>query len=105
MFCFSGNESFEDHDCEHYNYSVKDIYISNNCSILLQEDMRFGVGQVISICGYGVIFLVSAIANLMVLKILIARYRKTKSRGNLLLCHLAIADLLVSRIMLQKKIR
>ena len=59
--------------------------------------MRFGVGQVISICGYGVIFLVSAIANLMVLKILIARYRKTKSRVNLLLCHLAIADLLVSR--------
>ena len=63
---------------------------------ILPEEMRFGSGQIISIVGYGSLFMVSSIANFVVLKILIARYRKTKSRVNLLLCHLAIADLLVS---------
>ena len=68
-----------------------DIYDSQ----VLPPDMRFGSGQVISIVGYGSLFVVSSVANFVVLKILIARYRKTKSRVNLLLCHLAIADLLV----------
>ena len=66
---------------------------------ILPEEMRFGSGQIISIVGYGSLFMVSSIANFVVLKILIARYRKTKSRVNLLLCHLAIADLLVSFIL------
>ena len=69
----------------------EDIYRTQ----ILPEEMRFGSGQIISIVGYGSLFVVSSVANFVVLKILIARYRKTKSRVNLLLCHLAIADLLV----------
>ncbi len=58
--------------------------------------MQFNSGHVIAICGYGALFCVSSVANLTVLNILVGRYRKTKSRVNLLLIHLAIADLLVS---------
>ena len=57
--------------------------------------MRFNSAHIISICGYSALFLVSSVANLTVLNILVRRYRKTKSRVNLLLIHLAIADLLV----------
>lgn len=67
------------------------------CAIVdLPADMRFNSAHVISICGYGILFIVSSMANLTVLNILVRRYKKTKSRVNLLLIHLAIADLLVS---------
>ena len=82
MFLGSGNRTIT---------GPSDIYNTQ----LLPADMRFGSGHVITIVGYGSLFIVSSIANFVVLKILIARYRKTKSRVNLLLCHLAIADLLV----------
>ena len=61
----------------------------------LPPDMQFSSANVISICGYGILFIVSSMANLTVLNILVRRYKKTKSRVNLLLIHLAIADLLV----------
>ena len=57
----------------------------------LPEDMQFNSAHVISIVGYSTLFLVSSIANCTVLRILIRRYKKTKSRVNLLLIHLAIA--------------
>ena len=57
----------------------------------LPEDMQFKSANVISIVGYSTLFLVSSIANCTVLMILIRRYKKTKSRVNLLLIHLAIA--------------
>ena len=57
----------------------------------LPEDMQFNSAHVISIVGYSTLFLVSSIANCTVLMILIRRYKKTKSRVNLLLIHLAIA--------------
>ena len=60
----------------------------------LPADMRFNSGHVVSIVGYSTLFLVSSVANCTVLMILIRRYRKTKSRVNLLLIHLAIADLI-----------
>lgn len=66
----------------------------------LPSDMQFNSAHVISIVGYGSLFVVSSIANLTVLRILIRRYRKTRSRVNLLLSHLAVADLLVSNIYL-----
>ena len=56
----------------------EDIYLTQ----ILPEEMRFGSGQIISIVGYGSLFMVSSIANFVVLKFLIARYRKTKSRVN-----------------------
>ena len=58
--------------------------------------MRFNSAHVISITGYSLLFIVSSVANITVLRILVERYRKIKSRVNLLLIHLAIADLLVS---------
>lgn len=58
--------------------------------------MHFNSAHVISISAYSALFLVSSVANLTVLYILIRRYRKIKSRVNLLLINLAIADLLVS---------
>jgi len=64
----------------------------------LPSDMQFNSAHVISIVGYGSLFIVSSIANTTVLRILIRRYRKTRSRVNLLLSHLAVADLLVSKI-------
>ena len=57
----------------------------------LPEDMQFNSALFISIVGYSTLFLVSSIANCTVLMILIRRYKKTKSRVNLLLIHLAIA--------------
>ena len=57
----------------------------------LPEDMQLTSANVISIVGYSTLFLVSSIANCTVLRILIRRYKKTKSRVNLLLIHLAIA--------------
>ena len=57
----------------------------------LPEDMQFNSAQFISIVGYSTLFLISSIANCTVLMIHIRRYKKTKSRVNLLLIHLAIA--------------
>ena len=62
----------------------------------LPLDMQFNSGHVISIVGYSFLFVISSICNCSVMLILIRRYKKTKSRVNLLLIHLAIADLLVT---------
>merc|ERR1712001_717482 len=62
----------------------------------LPEDMKFNSGHVVSLVGYSTLFLVSSIANCVVLVILIRRYRRQKSRVNLLLIHLAIADMIVT---------
>ena len=62
----------------------------------MSDDMLFSTSNIVVITAYSVLFLVSSTANLTVLNILIRRYKKTKSRVNLLLIHLAIADLLVS---------
>ena len=65
---------------------------TNNTELPL--DMQFNSGHVVQIVGYSTLFLISSIANCTVLMILIRRYKKTKSRVNLLLIHLAIADLI-----------
>ena len=70
----------------------------------LPPDMKFNSAHVISIVGYGTLFLVSSVANITVLRILVNRYRKTKSRVNLLLIHLAIADLIVTFLMMPLEI-
>ena len=50
--------------------------------------MRFNSAHVISIVGYSALFMVSSVANLTVLNILLRRFRKNKSRVNLLLINL-----------------
>ncbi len=54
----------------------------------LPNDMRFNSAHVISIVGYSALFMVSSVANLTVLNILLRRFRKNKSRVNLLLINL-----------------
>ena len=70
----------------------------------LPLNMQFNSGSVIAIVGYSTLFVISSIANCTVLMILIRRYKKTKSRVNLLLIHLAIADLLVTFLMMPLEI-
>ena len=64
---------------------------TSEAELILPDDMQFNTSSVISIVGYSILFVVSSIANCSVLMILIRRYKKTKSRVNLLLIHLAIA--------------
>lgn len=62
----------------------------------LPIDMRFNDGHMLSIVAYSILMIISAIGNITVLTLIIRRRRKTPSRINLMLMHLAIADLLVS---------
>jgi hypothetical protein len=62
----------------------------------LPLDMRFNEGHVLSIATYSVLLVISATGNITVLSLLLQRRRKTHSRINTMLLHLAIADLLVS---------
>lgn len=62
----------------------------------LPIDMRFNEGHMLSIIAYSILMFISAIGNITVLTLIIQRRRKAKSRINLMLMHLAIADLLVS---------
>ena len=55
--------------------------------------MQFNSGHVVSIAGYSTLFIIGSIANFTVL---LRLYKKKKSRVNLLLIHLTIADLLVT---------
>ncbi|CAB4059501.1 GNRHR [Lepeophtheirus salmonis] len=81
------------------DYSSSMIYSRINGDVekdeeKLPSDMTFNSAHIISITGYSTLFIISSLANLTVLKILVRRYKKIKSRVNLLLIHLAIADLL-----------
>lgn len=61
-------------------------------------DMRFNDGHKLSIIIYSILMVLSGIANITVLVLLIKRRRKSPSRINTMLMHLAIADLLVRKI-------
>lgn len=62
---------------------------------LLPIDMRFNDGHLLSIVAYSILMVISALGNITVLVLIVRRRRKTPSRINLMLMHLAIADLLV----------
>jgi gonadotropin-releasing hormone receptor len=62
----------------------------------LPINMRFNEGHQLSIIVYSILMVFSAIANTTVLVLIVKRRRKTPSRINTMLMHLAIADLLVS---------
>ncbi|XP_037789940.1 gonadotropin-releasing hormone receptor-like [Penaeus monodon] len=67
----------------------------------LPIDMRFNDGHILLISCYSGIFIVSLVGNLCVLKAILGGGRKQrKSRVNLMLLHLAIADLIVTTIMI-----
>ncbi|XP_063540831.1 adipokinetic hormone/corazonin-related peptide receptor variant I-like isoform X2 [Cydia strobilella] len=76
-----------------------------NASFPLPLDMTFNHGHVVQICVYSVLMVVSATGNLTVLTQLVKRRRAGRaSRLDLLLMHLAIADLMVTFLMMPLEI-
>ncbi|XP_030765127.1 gonadotropin-releasing hormone receptor-like [Sitophilus oryzae] len=66
--------------------------------------MRFNDGHKLSITVYSILMVFSAIANITVLVALIKRRRTNPARINVMLMHLAIADLLVTLLMMPLEI-
>nr|AVA26880.1 red pigment concentrating hormone receptor [Carcinus maenas] len=72
-----------------------------NDSRSLPIDMRFNDGHILLISCYSCLFFISLIGNLCVLRAILGGGRKhRKSRVNLMLLHLAIADLIVTTVMM-----
>lgn len=63
---------------------------------MLPIDMTFNDGHVVSITTYSVLLIISVCGNITVLVNLIKRRHISNPRVNIMLTHLAIADLLVS---------
>lgn len=61
----------------------------------LPIDMKFNAGHKLSIIGYSVLMVFSAIGNITVLILILRRRTKRPSRIHTMLMHLAIGDLLV----------
>lgn len=62
----------------------------------LPIDMKFNAGHKLSIIGYSVLMVFSAIGNITVLILILRRRMKRPSRIHTMLMHLAIGDLLVT---------
>ncbi|XP_006609474.1 gonadotropin-releasing hormone II receptor [Apis dorsata] len=77
---------------------------NSNYTELLPIDMRFNEGHIISIVFYSVLMIISAIGNTTVLILITCRKRVSKSRIHIMLMHLAIADLLVTFLMMPLEI-
>ncbi|GLV40451.1 Adipokinetic hormone receptor [Carabus blaptoides fortunei] len=95
------NEDIQDHrQLLEWSLVADDTY--NNT--MLPIDMRFNHGHVVSIIAYSILMVLSAIGNITVLVLILRRRRQTKSRINLMLMHLATADLLVTFLMMPMEI-
>ncbi|XP_065078136.1 adipokinetic hormone/corazonin-related peptide receptor variant I isoform X1 [Ochlerotatus camptorhynchus] len=70
----------------------------------LPIDMQFNDGHRLQIAVYSVLMIISAIGNITVLALLIKRRLKSHSRIDMMLTHLAIADLLVTFLMMPLEI-
>ncbi|KAL2712038.1 adipokinetic hormone/corazonin-related peptide receptor variant I-like isoform X1 [Vespula squamosa] len=70
----------------------------------LPIDMRFNEGHIVSIVTYSVLMGISAIGNITILFLILRRRRSSKSRIYTMLMHLAIADLLVTFLMMPLEI-
>ncbi|NP_001035354.1 adipokinetic hormone receptor [Apis mellifera] len=77
---------------------------NSNYTELLPIDMRFNEGHIVSIVFYSVLMIISAIGNTTVLILITCRKRVSKSRIHIMLMHLAIADLLVTFLMMPLEI-
>ncbi|KZC14062.1 PREDICTED: gonadotropin-releasing hormone II receptor-like [Dufourea novaeangliae] len=76
--------------------------VSNN--VELPIDMRFNEGHVVGIIIYSVLMILSAMGNITVLVLITRRKHTSKSRIHTMLMHLAIADLLVTFLMMPLEI-
>lgn len=78
------------------NDTVDTVSITNTHSVpTLPIDMTFNDGHIVSIATYSVLLVISVCGNITVLVNLIRRRHITNPRVNIMLTHLAIADLLV----------
>ena len=69
----------------------------------LPQEMRFGIQHIVYIAAYSCFFVVAAVGNLTVF-ITLFRNRNDKSRVNMFIMHLSIADLIVTFIMMPLEI-
>ncbi|XP_067003816.1 adipokinetic hormone/corazonin-related peptide receptor variant I isoform X2 [Anabrus simplex] len=81
---------------------VQSPWSSTNSTSGMTDDMRFTSTNVVSIACYSVFFIVSAFGNCTVLSLILRR--RTRSRLTTMLMHLAIADLLVTFLMMPLEI-
>ena len=87
-----------------FDYNNTNMSSALNASMEeLPEEMRFGTLHVVSITAYSCFFVIAASGNLTVF-ITLFRNRKIKSRVNMFIMHLSIADLLVTFIMMPLEI-
>lgn len=76
-------------------------HLNNNSDHELPIEMRFNHGHMVSIIVYSILMVISAAGNLTVLTQLVKRRRAGRaSRLDMLLMHLAVADLMVSTFLL-----
>lgn len=68
----------------------------------LPIDMTFNDGHIVSIVTYSVLLVISVCGNITVLVSLVRRRHISNPRVNIMLIHLAIADLLVSELLCRK---
>ncbi|KAG7203148.1 hypothetical protein KM043_010268 [Ampulex compressa] len=78
--------------------------INDSSQFELPIDMRFNQGHVVSIVTYSVLMAISAVGNTTVLVLILRRKRTSKSRIHTMLMHLAIADMLVTFLMMPLEI-
>ena len=71
--------------------------------IEVPNELRFTVDNIVSIVAYSVLFVISACGNLLVF-ITLFRNRKRKSRVNLFIMHLSVADMFVTFVMIPMEI-
>nr|AKH80291.1 AKH receptor variant AKHR4 isoform AKHR-C [Pseudoregma bambucicola] len=70
----------------------------------LPYELRFNEGHMVTIITYSILMVISAVGNITVLTIILKRRRKAGTRIHAMLMHLAIADLLVTFLMMPLEI-
>ncbi|KAK6643574.1 hypothetical protein RUM43_005084 [Polyplax serrata] len=70
----------------------------------LPLEMTFNEGHVVSIVTYSILMVIAAVGNITVLVILLKRRRSIRSRINTMVMHLAIADLMVTFLLMPLEI-
>ncbi|CRK87306.1 CLUMA_CG001108, isoform A [Clunio marinus] len=73
-------------------------------NISMPEDMVFNAGHQLSIIVYSILMFISAFGNITVLVLLIKRRLRSPSRLDIMLTHLAIADLMVTFLLMPLEI-
>ncbi|KAK2172266.1 hypothetical protein NP493_975g00000 [Ridgeia piscesae] len=75
------------------------VTASGDVDLRLPSELTFSDDSVFSIVAYSLMFLVAAVGNLVVFVVLF-RSRRRRSRVNLYVMHLAVADLIVTFVMI-----